>query len=80
MLYCAGKQAKTKTRACKTGTERFLHWLKKELPKTAALTTSEPHSEIRNAGSSRYRGYERQFLRSCKQGGTVEYIGIVSHP
>ena len=43
------------------------------------LTPSELRPEIRGDGSSRYRGDERQ-SPDCKQGGTVEYRIVVSHP
>ena len=69
----------TEKRGCHTGSERMFHRLKEHLPRVSVLTTSELRPERRGDGSSRYRGYERQ-PSGCKQGGTVEYMIIVSHP
>lgn len=79
MLYFHKKQATTKKRDCHTGTERMFHRLEEHLSRVSVLTTSELRLEIRGDGPSRYRGYERQPV-GCKQGGTVEYMIIVSHP
>ena len=69
----------TKTRDCRSGPERSLHRLKEGLPKTAVLTTSEPRTETRRAGTSRYRGDERQLFQAARREEPWN-THFVSHP
>ena len=60
MLYCGGKRLRRRYGPAIPVPREVSSWAERETAKDRLLTTSEPCFERRSAGTSRYRGYERQ--------------------